>query len=102
MLYPDLARWQTALADRLTVAVLSNGAPEPNVAIAREYGLRDMALQDGVEIMREYRLQATPSAVLVAPDGTIASNPALGALTIEPLVRLALARDSGVPVAHLA
>lgn len=96
-LFPLVGRWQVALADRLTIAVISNGSPEDNVPLTSEYGLQNVLLQLEWELMEAYRLQATPTAVLVDTDGTIASTPALGSATIEPLVRLSLG-DERVPV----
>jgi Methylamine utilisation protein MauE len=63
-LRPELTVWQRAHADRVTVAVLER-RPE----IAHAYGAR-----------------ATPAAIAIAPDATIASVLALGAPAIAALV----------------
>lgn len=93
LLLADLGRWQASLADRLTLAVLSFGSAEENRATFDEHGVGTVMLQEGAEMMSDYRVRATPSAVVVAPDGTIASAPAEGAPTIETLVRLTLRRQ---------
>lgn len=103
LLLADLGRWQASLADRLTLAVLSFGTAEENRATFAKHGVATVMLQESAEMMSDYRVRATPSAVVVAPDGTIASAPAEGAPTIETLVRLTvrrqeLAADAG-PVA---
>jgi hypothetical protein len=43
--------------------------------------------------MAEYRVRATPTAIVVAPDQTVATLAATGAVAIEPLVRLAIASE---------
>ena len=97
-LFPEVARWQSVLSDRLTVAVISNGDHDANLAVAHEHGLQNVLLQNEWELMEVYRLQATPTGILVNVDGTIASTPALGGVTIEPLVRMTLSRNQ-VPAA---
>jgi methylamine dehydrogenase accessory protein MauD len=91
-LLPDIGRWQSALRDRLTVAVVSAGEPERNREAFQKHGIRDVVLQQDGEVMGDYRVVATPSAVLIDPDGKIASAMAAGQVTIESLVRLALSR----------
>jgi uncharacterized membrane protein YphA (DoxX/SURF4 family)/peroxiredoxin len=91
-IFREVGRWQAALSDRLTVALISSGTAAQNLPIAREHGIGGMLLQEDAEVMRAYRLRHTPSAMLVAPGGTIASTPVEGALPIEPLIRLTLQR----------
>ncbi len=93
-LLPDIGRWQATLGDRLTIVVISMGVAATNRSAFTEHGITDVLLQSGVEVMSDYRVRATPSAVLVGPDGRIASAPAAGAPTIESLVRLSL-RNNG-------
>lgn len=92
-LLPDIARWQASLSDRLTIAVVSMGTIERNRPAFAEHGIGDVLLQENVEVMSDYRVRATPSAVLVGPDGRIASAAAAGAVTIESLIRIALRRE---------
>jgi hypothetical protein len=44
------------------------------------------------EVLTAYRIRATPSAVIVNPEGTIASATVDGRPAIEGLIRLALSR----------
>jgi hypothetical protein len=75
-LRPDLTAWQHAHADRLTVAVLER---QPDIAHA-------------------YGAHATPAAIAIAPDATIASPLALGARAIAALVASAArTADGGDP-----
>ena len=58
-----------------------------------------MLLQQRSEVLLAYRVRNTPSALVVAARGTIASAAAEGGLTIEPLIRLTLRRGPTVPAA---
>jgi uncharacterized membrane protein YphA (DoxX/SURF4 family)/thiol-disulfide isomerase/thioredoxin len=95
--FREIGRWQGALSDRLTVAVISSGTAAENLPIAREHGITGMLLQEDFEVFRAYRVRHTPSALVVAPGGAIASAPAEGPPPIEPLVRLTLRRWPAAP-----
>jgi peroxiredoxin len=83
---PEVARWQREARDRLTVALVARGTPDENRAKAAEHGLINVLLQDENEVADAYRSPGTPSAVLIAPDGTIAQAMAVG---MEPVRTLA-------------
>jgi hypothetical protein len=85
-LLPSLARWQHEFGDRLTVAVASTGEPEEIRRQEAEHGLGAMLLDTDLALSDAYLTAGTPSAVLIAPDGTIASYIAAGAEEIEALV----------------
>lgn len=87
-LFVDAARWQTALAGDVTIALISAGGPAENVA-SLQNGSGDVLLQSGWEVGESYRVHATPKAVVVSPDGRIASALASGQ-NIESLIRLTL------------
>jgi methylamine dehydrogenase accessory protein MauD len=72
-LFPDIARWQREWRDGLTIAVVSAGNAEANRAKATEHGLMHMVVQERREVAAAYATTATPSAVLVAADGRVAS-----------------------------
>ena len=102
LLMPDVGRWQDTLSDQLSIAVLGNGSPEENLPEAEEHGISDFLLQEAYEVMMDYRVHATPAAVVVNPDGRIADETALGMAAVEPLVRLTLQRGGEsltIPVA---
>jgi peroxiredoxin len=90
----SLARWQETFGEELSIAVISKGARDANRALCLETGLPDVLLQEDSEVSRAYGVLPTPSAVLVAADGTLASNPAAGAPGVEALMRLALEEAS--------
>ena len=89
---PELARWQATLADRLAVAVISQGTAAENRPFAEEHGIANLLLQEDWEVTRAYRIPGTPAAVAVTPHGAIASSVVGSGFAIEPLIRLALRR----------
>jgi len=91
-MFPDLARWNTALSERMTFAVLSNGGlPEEQIAEhLSPLGDVTALVQKGQEIADIYRIMVTPTAIVVDPQGIVASVPAGGAREIEALVRVVL------------
>ena len=92
---PDLGRWQREHVGRLTLAVVSRGTPEANRAKAAEHGLRHVLLQKNREVADSYRAPATPSAVVVSPEGLIVTPVSEGAPAIGALI----ARSAGVDLA---
>jgi methylamine dehydrogenase accessory protein MauD len=83
-LLPAIGRWQREVT--ATIALISRGTPEENRAKSAEHGLADVLLQHDREVAESYHATATPSAVLVQPDGTIGSPVAIGADAIAQLV----------------
>jgi len=88
-LLPEVGRWQGSVSDRLTIAVLSSGDAQTNSHLF-DYGVSNVGLQADAEVMEAYRPSATPSAVILAADGSVATAGANGAPAVELLVRLAL------------
>jgi thiol-disulfide isomerase/thioredoxin len=110
-LLPELERLQTTVADRLTLAFVGRGSiahyEQLQTAQGGDLMLGDARtdnpdlqheLDDLVEVFSSYRLRGTPSAVVVSPEGTIASATVDGRPAIEALIRLALAGP--IPRAH--
>lgn len=85
-LLPDVARWQREARDRLTVALIATGSADQNRAKAAEHGIVTVLVQQENEVAEAYRSPGTPSAVLVAADGTIAQPMAVGTDAIRALV----------------
>jgi methylamine dehydrogenase accessory protein MauD len=96
-LLPVVADWQAAQADRLTVAVASEGSPEDVRADAEAHGLDRMLVDHGLELYRAFEASGTPSAVLIDPDGSIASHVAPGPDHIEELAATVIDAP-GVPI----
>jgi peroxiredoxin len=58
--------------------------------LAREHALTDVLIDEQATVMHAYGVWGTPSAILVASDGTVRSAPVAGRVAIESLIRLAL------------
>lgn len=91
-LFPEVGHWQARLGEQLTVAVVSSRAAKRNRAPFEQHGITPVLLQKGSEVMEDYRVKGTPTAVVVTPEGRIASGAAEGVFMMEPLVRLTLRR----------
>jgi len=85
-LLPEIGRCQREDAARLTVAVISRGSVEANVAKATEHGLTRVLLQRDREVLTAYGVQGTPSAILLTPDATFASGMAQADVSIRDLL----------------
>ncbi len=83
-LLPEAADWRQRYADRFHLVAVSRGSVEANREKAR--GLAHVWLQRDREAIDAYRVSGTPSAVLIAPDGRIASQVAGGVDQIRTLV----------------
>ena len=99
-LLPQVARWQHQHRDRLTVALATRRPAGQKAATPQTHGLRDVLLQAGREIAAAYGANGTPSAVLIAVSGTIASPLAWGAQAITQLIHSAA--SSGLPAVPAA
>jgi uncharacterized membrane protein YphA (DoxX/SURF4 family)/peroxiredoxin len=97
-LLPRVQQWQQTLSSRLTVTLVSMGTTEEN-AVYDEQGIRDVLLQESMEVANLYGVTATPSAVFVSPEGKIASNVGASEFGIEPLVRLMLREGDAASMA---
>jgi peroxiredoxin len=97
-LLPDVARWQRSLLEHVAVLVISSGEEDANRAVAEEHGLESLLLAPP-QVSGSYGVQATPTAVLVEPDGTVGSAAAAGGAAIEALVRIAVRRAGATPPA---
>ena len=99
---PDLERWRRTLADRVVIGVVGAGSVV-RYSAAPQALLRDALEEDAdlrheldelLEVFDAYRLTATPSAVILSPEGTIASTTVDGRPVIEALLRMALAQSA--------
>jgi peroxiredoxin len=98
-LAPRIASWQRELEVELTIAVIERRTADGSRIDAADHGRRNILLQRDSEIADTFGVEATPSAVLVAVDGTIASAVAAGSAEIEQLV--AGTTDGSEPTADL-
>jgi peroxiredoxin len=95
---PDVGRWQEEYAQKLTLALISRGEVEENKTKASEHGLRNVLLQKDWEASESYEVRGTPSAVLIAPDGKIATPVAGGAEGIRGLLSYAVGERAQLPM----
>jgi peroxiredoxin len=89
-LLPEVAQWQSIHAADFTTVVLSRGELEANRAKAAQNRLTATLIQPDRSISEAYGCAGTPCAVLVSPEGIIASEPAGGPKPIRALVDLAV------------
>jgi peroxiredoxin len=93
-LLPELARWQGTINERLALTLVTPAEGAEAKQFAREHALTNVLIDKQSTVSRAYGARATPSAVLVASDGTVRSAPAIGRVAIESLIRLALQRET--------
>ena len=84
-LLPEVAQWQQSHS-QLTVALISRGSRVSNRAKLKDLQFRNFLLQRDREVAEAYGTKATPSAVIVQPDGTIGSRVAVGPVAIRTLI----------------
>jgi uncharacterized membrane protein YphA (DoxX/SURF4 family)/peroxiredoxin len=89
-LMPELARWHDTVTERLALTLVVPGEAVEAEQLAREHALAEVLIDKQSIVMQAYGVMATPSAVLVASDGTVRSAPVAGPVAIESLIRLAL------------
>ena len=102
-LFPIAAAWQEEHADVLNVVFVTDGGVEAARVEAKEFELDTVVLDEDHELYARYEANGTPSAVLIAPDGTIGSWVASGSDWIEQLVSEATSdatteEEMGLPV----
>jgi peroxiredoxin/uncharacterized membrane protein YphA (DoxX/SURF4 family) len=89
-LLPEFARWHDSITERLALTLVAPVEAVQAEALAREHALTDVLIDEHATVMHAYGVWGTPSAVLVAADGTVRSAPVAGPVAIESLIRLAL------------
>jgi thiol-disulfide isomerase/thioredoxin len=87
MMFPDLARWQRVLSDRITIAVIAAGDRDQIGTFADEFGLQNVLLQKSAEVFELYRASATPSIAIVSPAGLIATRIRSSQAIVEAVIR---------------
>jgi peroxiredoxin len=85
-LMPQVAAWQREQPGGLRPVLISRGGRKANLAYARQHGLADVLVQSDREVSESFAAPATPSAVIVAVDGTVASAVHAGEDEIRKLV----------------
>jgi peroxiredoxin len=97
-LLPEVGRWQEEHAQKLSLALVSRGEVEENKTKGSEHGLKNVLLQKDWEVSESYEVRGTPSAVLIAPDGKVASPVTGGAEGIRALLAHAVGERAQLPM----
>jgi thiol-disulfide isomerase/thioredoxin len=100
-LLPDVKRWRDSHSDRLEFAILSSGSPKENRKKFGAEGLPTVLLQEKFEVSELYVAVATPSAVVVRPDGRMGSSVATGPDAIRALVSSMIETPNSQPAPPL-
>jgi peroxiredoxin len=95
---PEVGRWQEERAHKLALSLVSRGEVEENKTKAQEHGLRNVVLQKDWEVSESYEVRGTPSAVLISPDGKVASPVSGGAEGIRGLLSYAVGERAQLPM----
>jgi peroxiredoxin/uncharacterized membrane protein YphA (DoxX/SURF4 family) len=93
---PDLARWQRAFPERLTVTIASSGSSGSVLSQAETYDFAELLVDEGRELARRYESNGTPTAVLIDRHGKIAAPLAAGEGQIAGLLLRAFGWDETV------
>jgi peroxiredoxin len=99
-LLPDVGRWQREYAEKVTISLVGRGSVEENHAEASEHGVENVLLQDDWEVADAYQVEATPSAVIISPEGTVGSPLGQGPDAVEALVEHAVGVRAQLPLLH--
>ncbi len=83
---PAVSQLRDNRRDRLNTAVIVSGDPEAARGLIGGRGLEIAAADEKAEVARLFRVPALPSAVLVDPNGVIASETMVGARAVLSLV----------------
>jgi peroxiredoxin len=95
---PEVGRWQEEHPQKLTLTLISRGEVEENKTKASEHVLKNVLLQEDWEVSESYEVRGTPSAVLIAPDGKVASPVAGGVEGIRGLLAYAVGERTQLPM----
>lgn len=93
LLLPTVRVWQRDYSDLLTIAVLSKSTREETEAKMARYEIENLLLDERAEVADDYEAVWTPAAVLIHPNGKIASPIVYGDNAIRSWLRNLVASD---------
>lgn len=93
VILPMVRAWERDYSDRLTICVLSNGSLDESQGKMLKYEVSRLLIDEGSKVADEYQSKWTPAAVLIHPDGRIASQNTYGDEPIREMVRDLIASD---------
>lgn len=97
VIFKEIKEWQEAHKDQLTIAVITRGTIKDNFVNVARNSLGEVLLQKEREVGEKYGGLATPTGVVVSPEGRIASRVGAGADEIRALLRNVLGNANGGP-----
>lgn len=99
---PGIVEWQRDHAEWVTLAMVSRGTIAENRAEIGDLAIGPVLVQADREVSLAYRVDLTPSAVVVLADGRIGSPVVVGPEAIGDLVRNVVSAAAGRDVARLS
>lgn len=87
VIMPMVRAWERDYSDRLTICVLSNGNLYESQDKMLKYEISRLLIDEGSKVADEYQSKWTPAAVLIHPDGRIASQNTYGDDPIREMIR---------------
>ena len=99
---PEIEAWQAELKGKLNFVFVSSGNAKENLDKMAGETLKRILLQKDKEIALAFGAQWTPTAVLINPNGTIASRAAVGDKAIRELVDMIKTRIDGAELLLIA
>ncbi|MGA9773209.1 MAG: MauE/DoxX family redox-associated membrane protein [Blastocatellia bacterium] len=78
VLLPMVRAWERDYSDRLTICILSNGNLDESQDKMTRYEVSYLLMDERSKVADEYQAKWTPAAVLIHPDGRIASQNTYG------------------------
>ncbi len=96
-LLPEVGRWSQTYGEKLSIALVSRGTVEENRSKIEDFGIEHVLLQDDREIASQYEAHGTPMAVVIAPNGTIASSVVGGSEAITALLESTVGLPLSMP-----
>jgi cytochrome oxidase Cu insertion factor (SCO1/SenC/PrrC family) len=92
-MFPDIARWQQSLSERLTITLVVHGELAETADLAGKFGLANTLSDPKADVFRVYRGQGTPSMVIVTPEGRVGIRIRSSHGAVEAAIRRALETD---------
>jgi thiol-disulfide isomerase/thioredoxin/uncharacterized membrane protein YphA (DoxX/SURF4 family) len=95
VIFKEIKEWQELHKDQLTIAVITRGTIKDNFVNVARNSLGEVLLQKEREVGEKYGGLATPTGVVITPDGRIASRMAAGRDEIRGLLDMVLGNANG-------
>ncbi|MEO8575744.1 MAG: TlpA disulfide reductase family protein [Gemmatimonadales bacterium] len=93
-MFPEIGGWQRKYRDIVDITVIAEGTAEDNRVLAATHRMERVLLQRGRDVAEEYEAYGTPSALLISPEGLIASAVAQGIPAVRALVESFVSKAS--------